>query len=287
LIIISGANGQLGRGIVESLLEKMPADQIGVSVRDPKKAQDLDERGVRVRKGDFDEPESLSHAFEGASQVLIVSSNSAGKGAVQQHKNAIDAAKSAGAGRILYTSHVGASPTSPFVPMVDHAATEKLLASSGVPFTSLHNGFYAESALWQLGEALNTGKLAAPEDGPVSWTAHADLADLAATVLCGETIDGTSPALTASEAIDLEGIAAIASELTGKEIRRVVVPDDEYKAGMISRGMPEHVVNMPLGMFLASRAGDFSKTDPTFERLIGRKPMSLRRILEYEISKSK
>ncbi len=284
MIIVTGANGQLGRAITEKLLELVPAEQIGVSVRDPEKARELEERGVRVRRGDFDDAASLDHAFEGASQVLIVSSNSGGEVAVRQHRTAIDAAKEAGARRILYTSHMGSNPSSPFSPMPDHAATEEALRESGVAFTALRNGYYASSALWLLGNALETGELAAPEDGPVAWTAHADLAEAAAIILTGEGIDVPTPDLTGSEAIDLAGIAAIASELTGRPIHRAVVPDDEYRAGMVANGIPEPQADMLLGLFAASRQGEFARVDPMLSRLIGRPPVPLRDVLEAAIS---
>ena len=208
MIIVTGANGKLGRAVVERLLRLVPAERVGVSVRDLEKARELKERGVRVRRGDFDNAVSLTHAFEGVSQVLIVSSASLGETAVRQHRTAIDIARKAGAHRSLYTSHMGSSPTSPFPPMVDHAATEALLRDSGVAFTAFRNGFYADSALMMLGNALKTGELVAPEDGPVAWTTHPDLAEVAAITLSEEVLDGVTPNLTASESIDLDGIAA-------------------------------------------------------------------------------
>jgi uncharacterized protein YbjT (DUF2867 family) len=284
MIIVTGANGQLGRAVVERLLERVPAEQVGVSVRDPEKARGLEERGVRVRRGDFSDTTSLAHAFEGASQVLIVSADSSGEAAVRQHRTAIDIARQAGARRILYTSHMGSSPTSLFLPMVDHAATEEALRDSGVAFTSLRNGFYASSALMMLGDAVKTGVLAAPEDGPVSWTAHPDLAEVAAIALSEEVLDGITPALTASEALDLEGIVALASELVQRPIRRVVVPDAEYQAGLVAHGLPEQSADMFLGIFRASRRGEFARVDPTLARLIDRPPMPLRDVLKAAIS---
>ncbi len=284
MIIITGANGKLGRAVVERLLGRVPAEQIGVSVRDPEKARELEERGVRVRRGDFDDAASLANAFEGASQVLIVSSNSSGKAAVRHHRTAIDIARQAGARRILYTSHMGSSPTSPFLPMVDHAATEALLRDSGVAFTALRNGFYVDVPLMMLGNALKTGELATPEDGPVAWTTHPDLAEVAAIALSEEVLDGVTPNLTASEAIDMDGIAALASELTHRPIRRVVVPDAEYRAGMLAHGTPEEGVDMLMGIFRASRQGDFARVDPTLARLIKRPPMPLRDVLKAAIS---
>ena len=280
MIIITGANGQLGRGIVEQLLGHVPADRIAVSVRDPEKARELREQGVRVRHGDFTDPASLTHAFEGASQVLIVSSATRGEEALRQHHAAIEAAKAAGARRILYTSHMGVNPSSPFPPMADHAVTEAALLDSGVAFTSLRNGFYASTTLWLLAGALKTGELAAPQDGPVSWTAHADLAQAAAIILAKGSFDGATPDLTGSEAIDLAGAAELASELTGRAIRRVVVSDERYRASLIAQGLPEAQVDMTLGLFAASRQGEFAHVGPELAHLIGRPPTPLRDVLK-------
>ena len=284
MIIVTGANGQLGRAIAERLLARVPAAQIGVSVRDPEQARGLEERGIRVRQGDFANAASLAHAFEGASQVLIVSGSATGETAVRQHRAAIDMAKVAGARRILYTSHMGANPSSPFPPMPDHAATEALLRDSGVAFTALRNGFYATTVGLLLGTAVETGELVAPEDGPVAWTTHADLAEAAAIALTEDSLAGITPNLTASEAIDLDGIAAIASELTSRPIHRVVVPDAEYRAGLVAHGVPAPAADMLLGLFLASRQGAFAHVDPTLARLIGRPPTPLRDVLKVALS---
>jgi NAD(P)H dehydrogenase (quinone) len=276
MIIVTGAAGQLGRGIVDRLLERVPADQVGVSVRDPEKAADLRDRGVRVRRGDFGDALSLEAAFEGASQVLIVSSNAIGEESVQYHRTAIEAAQKAGAERILYTSHQGSNPASPFAPMPDHAATEAILQSSGVPFTALRNGFYADNGLRLLGQALTTGTIVAPEDGPVSWTTHADLAEAAAIILTQEgRFDGLSPALTAAEALTLADVAEIASEVTGRTITRVTVSDEEWKNGLVSHGVPEDQAAMLVGLFAASRQGGFATVDPTLADLLGRPPISM------------
>ncbi len=287
MLIVTGANGKLGRLVVEQLLERVPAAQLGVSVRDPEKARALRERGVRVRAGDYADPATLAHAFEGASRVLVVSSNTAGAQALAHHRAAIDAAKAAGARRIFYTSHVGASATSPFAPMRDHHATEGALRESGVPFTALRNGFYASSALQMFGGALAAGELAAPEDGPVSWTAHDDLARATAIVMSkdgppeSETLE-----LTADAAFDLAQVAAMASEVAGRPVRRVVVADDAYRSAMVGRGVPEAQAQMLVGIFGASRRGDFARVSPTLAELIGRVPRAFREALKTHVGKS-
>ena len=287
MIIITGANGQLGRAIVEHLFELVPAEQIGVSVQDPEKARDLEQRGVRVRRGDFDDAASLAHAFEEASQVLIVSAPRLGEQALRQHRTAIDTAKAAGAQRILYTSHMAANPASLVAFAPDHAATEEALRGSGVPFTSLRNVFYASSGVMLLGNAAQTGELVAPEDGPVSWTAHDDLARAAAITLAKGGLDGITPALTGSEALDLANVAEIVSEVTGRPIRRVVVSDDEFRSRLLAHGTPEPAVDMFLGFYAASRQGEFARVDPTLARLIGRPPMTMRDVLQATLQTEK
>jgi uncharacterized protein YbjT (DUF2867 family) len=281
VIVVTGATGQLGREVVERLLTRIPASEIGVSVRDPQKAQDFADQGVRVRAGSFTDPASLAHAFEGAAQVLIVSVDRLGDEAVAQHRAAIDAAVAAGARRILYTSHMGASPTSRFQPGRDHAATEDALRACGVPFTSLRNGFYATSALRFVLPVLESGRLALPEDGPVSWTTHADLAEATAAILADEgRFDGPTPPLTASQALTFADIARIVTETTGRTLTRITVSDEEFVDQTVrDTGTPAEFARLLLGMFTASRAGEFAAVDPTLGELLGRETGTVRAML--------
>ena len=290
MIIVTGATGNVGHQVVEGLLKKkLPAERVGVSTRDPGKAEDLKQRGVRVCQGDFAESASLREAFDGAEQVLIVSGTAMGADGVRQHGNAIQAAKDAGARRILYTSHQGKGAASIFVPTKEnHVPTDALLANCGVPYVSLQNGFYAESALYQLRGLRETARIALPEDGPVSWTARADLAEAAVAVLLEPDLlaDGVSPALTASELLDFSDVAQIASEFLGKPVEREVVSDEAYRAMLVKQGMPEVYAGLLLSLYAAARAGEFTMVDPTLERLIGRKPTTMRQVLEQFLNKT-
>ncbi|MFI6236146.1 NAD(P)H-binding protein [Micromonospora sp. NPDC050784] len=281
MFVVTGATGHLGSQIVDRLLDRLPPDAVGVSVRDVDKAAGLAERGVRVRAGDFTDPATLEHAFEGADKVLVVSAAIRGADAVVANRAAIDAAHAAGAKRILYTSHQAASRDSLFAAQPTHAATEEHLAGLEVPFTALRNGFYASTLSFSIGTALQTGQLVAPADGPVSWTAHADLAEAAAIALTEEgLLDGITPALTAAEALDLEAVAGILSDITGRAVTRVVVTDDQWRAAAIERGTPAAAADFTLGLYRAARRGEFAVTDPTLQTLIGHRPTSVRSVLE-------
>ncbi|GGM00268.1 NmrA family NAD(P)-binding protein [Nakamurella endophytica] len=281
MIVVTGATGQLGSRIVQHLLERVPAEGIGVSVRDTDAAAELADRGVRVRRGDFADPSTLASAFEGASQVLVVSVDRLGEEAVAAHRVALDAALEAGAQRILYTSHQAAGPDSLFEPARDHAATETHLSGLGVPFTALRDGFHASTVPRLVGAALQTGELVAPEDGPVSWTTHDDLAEAAAAVLADpDRPERDTSVLTAREAVTLEQVADLLSERSGRTVRRVVVGDEDYVAGLVRHGVPEPAARMLLTLFLAARRGEFAVTAPTLAELVGREPQPVSTVLD-------
>ncbi|MEU6730902.1 SDR family oxidoreductase [Nonomuraea wenchangensis] len=281
MIIVTGAAGKLGRRTVERLLERVPADRVGVSVRDPRKAQDLADRGVRVRKGDFDDPASLVHAFEGAEQLLLVSLDRIGEECVAGHRTAIDAAVKAGVGRILYTSQMGAAHDSRFQACRDHARTEDLLRATGLPWTALRNGFYAASALQFLEPARHTGAIALPADGPVAWTGHDDLADATAAILADEgRFEGPTPPLTGAAALDFDAVAAIASRVTGRPFTRTVIPDDAFHEQFLAHGAPAPIADLMVSIFAAARNGEFAAVAPTLAELIGREPAGFAALLE-------
>ena len=286
MLIVTGASGQLGRRIIDRLLVSVPAERIGASVRDPEALADLAAKGVRVRHGDFTDMESLRHAFEGAERILLVSSNAAASGGdpIAQHRNAIDVAKEIGVTRVLYTSQVSSSPVSHFPPGRTHAATEAMLAESGLKWTAMRHGFYAASALAMNSEGLKAGILATPQDGKVAWTTHDDLAAADAVLLAGEAeIDGPTPVLTSTETADLADLAELASQVLGEPVRREVLSDEAFRKRARSNGMPDGQVEFAMGYYRAARAGEFAATDPTLARLIDREPQTMRHVLKERL----
>lgn len=279
MIVVTGATGALNGATVDHLLRRLPAGAIAVAVRDTAKAQRFADRGIEVRHGDYADPVSLPAAFAGADQLLLVSSNDPAADAVALHRTAIEAAVAAGVGRILYTSHQGAAPDTPFGPGRDHAATEQLLAGSGVPWTSLRNGFYAHSLDWLLGPWRQTGAIAAPADGPVSWTDRADEAEAAAIILAGQRPFDGPVTLTARRAVTFDDIATIATEIIGRDIRRVVVDDEQWIADQVAAGMSESMARMLLPFFEAARSGHFAEADPLLAELLGREPRTVADLL--------
>jgi NAD(P)H dehydrogenase (quinone) len=103
MIVVTGATGKLGRLVMEELLQKVPAGELAVAVRDQARAADLAARGVQIRLADYDRPDTLSSAFKAGEKVLLISANEVGKRAAQ-HRRVIDAARAARVGLLAYTS---------------------------------------------------------------------------------------------------------------------------------------------------------------------------------------
>jgi NAD(P)H dehydrogenase (quinone) len=113
----------------------------------------------------------------------------------------------------------------------------------------------------------------------VSWTDRADEAEAAAVILAGERHFDGQVTLTAGAAVTFDEIAGIAAELTGRDIRRVVVDDDKWMAGQVAQGTPEPMARFQLGFFQAAREGRFADVDPLLGDLLGRQPRTVRDLL--------
>ncbi|MEU2720944.1 NAD(P)H-binding protein [Streptomyces smyrnaeus] len=271
MIVVTGATGGLGGATVEHLLKRVPADQIGVSVRDAAKAQHLADRGVRVRQGSYEDPATLRDSFTGADQVLLVSGNDPAADMVGLHRNAVEAAVAAGTRRILYTSQQSAVPDNPYRPSDIHTATEAILGASGVAWTALRNGAYGP--LDQLlGPWQRTGVIAQPQDGPVPYTDRADVAEATAVILAGDRSFDGPVTLTAPTAVTFDDFAKIASELTGSAVERIVLDDEQWVADQLAIGVPEQAARLMLSWYQAARAGYFAEADPLLAELLGREP---------------
>ena len=145
MILATGANSQLGHGIVEYLSKRTGPAQIIAALHDPGSLSPPD--GVAVRRADFADPASLPCAFAGVARIGIVSGDKLGEEARTLHHNAIAAACDAGVERILYRSHAGARQGSPFPSAHQHAVSEVELEANGTLFTALRQGLYAQSCL--------------------------------------------------------------------------------------------------------------------------------------------
>ena len=238
-ILITGATGQLGRLVVESLLERnVPAGQIVAAGRNAAKLEELAGLGVQTRTLDYSDPVSVREAMAGIDKVLLVSGNEPGPQRVPQHLNVIEAAKDAGVELLAYTSIANAD-TSTMALAADHQATEQALRDSGVPFTMLRNSWYLENYTDQLGGYLQHGSVfGSAGGGRVSAATRADLAEAAAAILLADGQAGTVHEL-GGEAMSLEDLAREVSAATGQTVTYQDLPEADFARLLAGAGVPE------------------------------------------------
>lgn len=239
-LLITGATGQFGRLVVESLLERnVPAGNIVAAGRNAGKLAELGELGVQTRTLDYSDPASLREAMSGVDKVLLVSGNVPGPQRVVQHLNVIEAAKDAGVELLAYTS-ITQADTSTMALAADHQATERSLRDSGVPFTMLRNGWYLENYTDQLGGYLQFGSVfGSAGEGRLSAATRADLAEAAAAILLADGQAGTVHELGGDEAMSLEDLAREVSAATGHNVTYQDLPEEDFARLLVGAGVPE------------------------------------------------
>lgn len=269
MIAITGATGQLGRLVIQSLLKKVPAARIVAAVRSPEKAQDLAALGVQLRQADYARPATLATAFAGVDQVLLISSNELGQ-RVAQHQAVIDAARTAGVKLLAYTSLLHAD-TSPLGLAAEHLATEAALKASGVPWVLLRNGWYTENRTAGIPSALEHGALpGSARDGLTASAARADYAEAAAVVLATEGHAGKVYELAGDTAYTLPQLAAEITRVAGKPVVYQDLPEADFKAMLLRVGLPAPLAELLADSDAGTASGGLFDDQRQLGQLIGR-----------------
>ncbi|QQV76827.1 SDR family oxidoreductase [Sphingomonas aliaeris] len=265
-IAITGATGQLGRHVVAQLAAKIPSDEIVALVRSPDKAIDL---CVSARAFDYSRPDLLASALEGIDTLLLISSSEVGK-RITQHGNVIAAAKTAGVGRIVYTSLLHAD-TSALDLAEEHLETEAALKASGVPFTILRNGWYTENYLGSLSSALeHNAVIGSAGDGRISSAARGDYAAAAVIALTRDDLAGRTIELAGDDSYTLTDLAAEISRQSGSDVRYVDMPETAYAQALVDIGLPSPLAHAIAGWDAAAAKGALFDDGRQLSALIGR-----------------
>ncbi|MDQ0219178.1 SDR family oxidoreductase [Peribacillus cavernae] len=278
-IVITGATGELGQLVVQNLLTKVSASEIAVSVRNVEKASAFAEQGIEVRYGDYEDPASLEKSFSGASKLLLISTpENEPVARIRMHVNAIEAAKKAGVKHIAYTGFAfvdkGAFPSLGNV----HLATEYTIRVSGIPFTILRNAFYQEVFVNPaLQSFIDSGSIVTSAgEGRINTVTRNDLALAAATVLAEDGHENRVYELASAVAWNYDDLAEILSDVSGKTVTHQYVTDSEAFNGMVIAGLPEGLARFQIALYQSIASGNEGNTSGDLEKLIGRKPTSIR-----------
>jgi len=280
MILVTGATGHFGATTIDFLLKKgTPANEIAALVRDEAKAGDLKAKGINIVTGNYDDYDSLVAAFKGIDKLLFVSGSDV-ENRSKQHDSVVKAAKEASVGHVVYTSFIrkNETETSPIAFVAKaHLSTEKALKESGLTYTILRNNIYADLIPMFVGpNVTETGVFLPAGDTPVAFTLRSDMAEAAANVLTGTGHANQDYLISNTEAVTFHDIARFIGDAAGKEVAYVSPEPAVFKQVLSGAGLPAEVVAVTLGFAEAFKQGEFESTETDLDKLLGRKPGSVK-----------
>ncbi len=286
-ILVTAANGQLGVHVVKALLQRVPADQVIAGVRRLESAESLKSLGVEVRHLDYSRPETILPAIKGVARLLLISSSEVGQRATQ-HANVIEAAKGAKLERLLYTSLLHAD-SSPLALALEHRETEAALATSGLPYAVLRNGWYTENLTGSLASVLeHSALIGASGAGRISSATREDFAEAAAIVLTDASFEnGRLYELAGDIAFTKSELAAEISHQSGRTIPYHDLGQAGYQTALVEAGLPEAFAAILSDSDAGAAQGALFDDSGTLRELLGRPTTSWKETVATALTKLK
>ncbi|KAH8674133.1 hypothetical protein BX600DRAFT_509326 [Xylariales sp. PMI_506] len=293
MFVLTGSTGGIGRAVLQTILSEklIPVSQLRISSYNtsgiPTAVRDT---GIEIRKGNLYDISTLVESYSGADVLFLVSYPSMGEERYTLHRNAIDAARSAGVRHVIYTSlsFAGGAEGSTSVAQVAqaHLLTEAYLKESGLTYTIIRMAGYAH--LWNnYSGFLNldapkdtTLEAVLPNDGLEHWANREDMGQATAKVIANwqdyvnKTINLTGPELLTGADIIKKYI-----KYSGRKVNFRVLPVQEAISWHAKNGSvpPEQVSFLEnwASWHTAISLGEKDFLDPTLEQLLGRKPKTI------------
>ena len=293
-IAITGASGQYGRLVTDALLAQGRGADLILMTRNPGKLADRVAQGCTVRRGDYDDPASMVAALAGADRLLLISGTRVGA-RVDQHRAAVDAATAAGVRHVIYTSFIGIDdPTNPAEVRHDHIETEALIKASGLAWTMLRDAHYADAMIVMAGPGVMASRqwISNAGEGREAMVWREDCAACAVAVLAGEGHAAQTYNVTGPDLQTFAEVTALMAEVTGVPLTYQAVDDATQYAMFDAMGIPRRPVDdLAVGGIpwnsddmvtfgQAIREGFLEIRSDDVERLLGRKPRSVRALIE-------
>ncbi|MBC8110911.1 MAG: SDR family oxidoreductase [Verrucomicrobia bacterium] len=276
-ILVTGATGHLGSAVIETLLKKIPAQQIAVLVRKTEKQLELQAKGLHAHLGNYDDPDSLEKAMNGVDIVLLISSTDEGD-RMQQHRNVVDTAKKAGVKSIAYTSRsLHDKTTLSNQLMLEHFDTEDYIKQSKLKYTIFRNALYMDVLPLFVGkQVFETGIFQPAGDGKVAFALRKEMGEAIANVLLNEASEYKTYRFTGSKVYSFDDIASVLTELSGKEVTYTSVEIPAFVEMMKGKGLPEIMVKKIIDFNTDIKNGQEAEVRDDLEKKLGRKPASLK-----------
>lgn len=272
MILVTGATGTVGSGVVKQLTDQRVP--VRAFVRNEEKARALLGESVELAQGDFSDADSLRRALDAVDAVFLACTPEPRQAELEQ--NVIDAVAATEGARVVYLSARPAEVGSSCAFWDSNGKSERSLRESGLPATVLRPTWFMSQVLPLADQVRSMRKFFVPAEGArIAMIDPGDVASVAIVALTRDGHEGETYELTGPEAITYGDVATELSEVTGRTVEFVPVSDDASRDGLVSAGLPQWVADHLVRAFGRLRQGVAEETTNTVRTLTGRDPRTL------------
>jgi len=272
-ILVTGATGTIGSQVV-SQLEGLGGVTVRAGVRSATKAAGLTRGSVTAVDFDYDRPDTLRAACAGADALFLLTPFVETQ--VALGTALVDVAKESGVKHVVKLSAFG-SEQEPGIQLGRwHREVEKKLEASGLAWTVLRPNNFMDNFIGYY-PPDKEGAIYLPwGQGACSFVDARDVAACAVATLTTSGHEGKAYIPTGPTAITISEAAATLSEVTGRAITYVDVPEDAARRAMLDAGLPAWTVDAMMELHAIDKAGYAAVVTDDVKTLTGRAPRSFR-----------
>ncbi len=268
-VFVYGAGGNVGQNVVQGLLAL--GHEVFAGTRHPEKGKQ--QKGLTWVEADALAPEKGLNILEKVDSAFFISP----PGYTNQYAILspwIEKAKQVSLKKVVLMTAMGvefAPPEAPF------RKTEILLENSGLNWNIIRPNWFMQNfhTFW-VGGILKDKKIYFPAgDAKTSFIDSRDIASTAVQLLIGlDKNKAQSFTLTGKETLTHSEVATILSQTTGLNIEYVNITPEDFKAGLLSAGLPNDYSDFMVMIAGALRDGHSSAITDSVEKITGKSPIA-------------
>jgi uncharacterized protein YbjT (DUF2867 family) len=277
-VLVIGATGRVGSHLTRRLREERVPVRALIRSRDKALTvfPDADDtaRGLEIVSGAFDDPAVLDRAFDGVDAAFLALGTSPQQVALE--KGLIDAAARARLKQLVRLSVIDQNVRATYEIARRHGELDAYVAASGVPHTDLRPAYFTSNFLAAAPSIASSDRwYGTAPSGRIAMCDPRDVGDAAAVVLQKPSAQNTAYDLTGPAALTFPEVAAHFTGILGRPISYVPVDEATLRKGYATRGMPDWLTDIVLGLDAAMQAGAHARTSDAFQKLTGKAPRSV------------